>query len=163
MVDMKVRRQAADLVRRLGEGEISNVELEHNWPRDTTDVALQAIARALWVTYSDLHEHTLTGKYTLNDRGRQLLERCILFLESEEGYNWPKSGELPISGVGWPLLFLSLGLLFPLDLWIKRRNARAQLTMDARGDLEVWPFLSRSSYERTRAASRSFSSGAVES
>lgn len=151
MIDKQGRRIASDLVRNFSAGEISNEEFETQWPIGSKDAGLSAIARQLWSSYSDLRTHTLSKKYSLNDEEKSLYERCVIFLESDEEYSWPEYQGFTIEGLGWPLLILTLGLLFPLDILIRRRNRQARILMSNAGDIEVWPFLRRNRYEEFRS------------
>src|SRR5207245_4192388 len=42
----------------------------------------------VWMLYSDLHRHKLTGKHEPNAETRALLERCVLFLETNLEFEW---------------------------------------------------------------------------
>jgi hypothetical protein len=141
-IDRPARNFAADLIGRFKDGEISNDEFMDEWPWRSKDPAIKAISHELWFTYSDLKNHTLIGKYALNAKGVALYERCILFLQSEEEYVWPKSQGILPGIYGWLLLIMSLGLLLPLDRWFQRRN------FEAMGDADVWPFISKADYDR---------------
>ncbi|MDO8287675.1 MAG: hypothetical protein Q7T44_00500 [Parvibaculum sp.] len=147
-IDRTARNYAADLIRWFRDCRISNDEFYDQWPIRSEDAGLTAIWRELWFTYSDLKNHTLSGKYSLDAEDAAIYERCILFLQSDKEYVWPElKGFLP-GGIGWLFLILSLGVLLPLHRWIKRRNKAALDHFRAAGDYEVWPFISKADYER---------------
>ena len=105
MITRHARDVAADLLRQLAEGMISNDEYERRYPAAKDDSALQAIFAVVWLFYSDTSDHTLTGQYSLNDDNRLLFQRCILFLKSDLEFQWP----LPKLSFGYGFLRL-LGL-----------------------------------------------------
>jgi len=134
MVDRHARDIAADAVRDFMGGSISNREYERRYPTTKRDLALWAIHTALWSGYSDVSEHTMTGKHALNDEGRALVERCILFLRSELEFEWPP----PKFRVRYGLLRL-LGLGRIVTQWEDKEMSI--------GEKEVWPFLRKADYE----------------
>jgi len=134
MIDRHARDIAADAVRDFIRGFISNREYERRFPATKGDPALWAIHTALWSGYSDVSEHTMTGKHALNDEGRALAERCILFLRSDLEFQWPP-----------PKFRLRYGILRLLGLGrMVKRWEEEDMSM---GDVEVWPFLKEAEYE----------------
>jgi hypothetical protein len=147
MVDCEARRRAAQLVRRFGDGEITNDEFEDDWPDSRDDRALRAVGTMLWGSYSDLYPHRLVGKHALAEEGRRLFRRCALFLESDREYEWPRDSFTGIGGFGPVIRVLTLGLSYFADRWIERGHRRARAELEAAGDFGVWPFLQRADYE----------------
>jgi hypothetical protein len=134
MVDRKARDNAAAVLRQLVEGAVTNVEYERKYPTNKDDPALWAVYIQSWFSYSDRREHTLTGRYTPNDEGRRLFERCILFLRTDWEFEWPA----PKIGLRGALIrLLGLG-------WLLKQRDRKEMSV---GDVEVWPFLRRCDYE----------------
>jgi len=147
MIDRALRDKAAVLIRRLGDGMITSDEFEDEWPRPSDDRALKAIAATLWGAYSDISSHKLEGSYALNEYGRALFDRCILFLESDLEYAWPRNRLYGEKGIPLTIVVLSLGMLFPLYLMQKRHYVE----QEAAGDRHAWPFIRRLDYEREHA------------
>jgi hypothetical protein len=84
----------------------------------------------------------MVGCDAASSKERELLTRYAAFRDSDIAYDWPESNFIRLSGLG-VLVPLSLGLLWPVDRWIKARNARLDAQMVAHGDLGVWPFTRR--------------------
>src|SRR5437667_4707124 len=89
MVDRIQRDAASRVLRSFMDGAITNGEFEAQFPRSEEDSALPAIKANVWMLYSDLHRHKLTGKHEPNAETRALLERCVLFLETNLEFEWP--------------------------------------------------------------------------
>jgi len=140
MINRHARDIAADAVRDFMGGSISNREYERRFPTAKDDQALWAIHTALWSGYSDVSEHTMTGKHALNDEGRALVERCILFLRSDVEFQWPP-----------PKFRVQYGLLRLLGLGrIVKRWEDEDMSI---GDMKVWPFLTKAEYEEIASKS----------
>jgi hypothetical protein len=118
MVDTENRLKAASLIQDFRDGNITNEEFVSAFPR-SEDKAIQAIGSMLWFCYDDLHEHRLTGKHALTVEGEKLVDRCILFLNTnleyfgETGFTsilapvkkfwrWSKRHREPAIGTWWP-------------------------------------------------------------
>jgi hypothetical protein len=117
---------------------ITNKEYERRYPTSKADPALWAVYSHLWFCYSDVTEHRLIGRYGLTEENRRLLERCVLFLESDHEFQWPP-----------PKFRLRYGIcrLLGFGHVLRRREA---LELSA-GDLEVWPFFKKTDYEERLA------------
>jgi hypothetical protein len=134
MVDRKARHIAALVVRQFIDGSITNDEYERKFPMSKEDPALRAIYHWLWPYYSDLCEHTLTGKHTLSNEQRALFDRCFLFLSGDLEFQWP----VPAFGLRYGMIrLLGFG-------WLLKRREKKEMSI---GDIEVWPFLKKSHYE----------------
>jgi len=134
MVNRHARYIAAEALREFMEGSISNREYERRFPKTKDDPALWAIYSNIWFCYSDLSEHTLTGKHALNDEHRAILERCLLFLSSDVEFQWPP-----------PKFRLWYGILRLLA--VRRTLKQREEEEMSIGDVDVWPFLRKAEYE----------------
>ena len=140
MIDRQNRNLAATLVRKFRDGEITSDELETDWPSGSDDKALEALGSRIWAFYDDHYPRRMTGREAATPEERKLLTRYAAFLDSPLPYEWSKSNFYGLGGCGC-LVFVSLGLLWPVDRWIKRRNAREEEELRLEGDLDVWPFI----------------------
>ncbi len=147
MIDRQKRDLAATLVRKFRDGEIDSDQLETDWPSRSDDKALKAIESRVWAFYDDHRPRTMSGKEAASPEEQELLTRYAAFLNSPLSYEWSKSNFYGLGGCG-PLVLLTLGLLWPVDWWIKRRNAREEVALRQEGDLDVWPFIRRADCDR---------------
>jgi hypothetical protein len=136
MVSRDARDIAAETIRRFMDGSISNREYEQRYPKAKDDPALWAIYINIWFCYSDMKEHTLTGKHALSDKQRALLRRCVLFLKSDSEFQWPP-----------PKFSLRYGVLRLFGL--KRIVERWEAEDMSIGDVDAWPFLTRDGLANT--------------
>jgi hypothetical protein len=150
MINRINRNIAGQVLRRFMSGEITNDEFDAQCPRNG-DAAIQAIWTAVWMVYSDLYCHKLTGSHTPDAEIQAALERSLIFLGTDLEFEWP----LPVISVGnvlaklWRRLEGSLGGSPPPEA----KSPRA-----ITGDDDVWPFFRRADYERC-VASRPKTSG----
>jgi hypothetical protein len=141
MIDRHARDIAAEALLEFMEGSISNDEYERRLPRNKDDPALWAVHEQIWLSYSDLKEHTLTGKHALTEEGGAVFERCILFLRSDLEFQWPP----PKIRLGYAILrLLGFG-------WLLKRREAEEMSI---GDMEVWPFLKKAEYEEAARQAR---------
>ena len=147
MIDQQKREVAAKLIRQFRDGEITSDDLESDWPSRSEDKALGAIESRVWAFYDDHRPRRMVGREAASAEERELLTRYAAFLISPLPYEWSKSNFYGLGGCGI-MVILSLGLLWPVDWWIKRRNAREELQLRREGDLDVWPFIRRSERDR---------------
>jgi len=152
MIDRLKRDAAAKLVRAFRDGEITSDDLESDWPVRSDDKALDAVASMLWAYYDDHYPRRMVGKDAASPEERDALTRYAAFLDTDLTYEWPQSDFYRIGGLG-VLTVLSLGLLWPLDRWIKLRNARFEAKLRETGDFNVWPFIRQTDYDAARAVS----------
>lgn len=134
MVDRNARDVAADAIQDFMEGSISNREYERRYPRSKDDPALWEIYVQIWFLYSDIKEHTLTGKHALKEETCSFLDRCISFLKSDFDFQWPHQKSRLWFGL---LRAIGLGQL------VTSREERGMHI----GDVRVWPFLKAAEYE----------------
>ena len=130
MVDRIQRDAASRVLRSFIDGAITNDEFEAQFPRSEEDSALPAIKANVWMLYSDLHRHKLTGKHEPNAETRALLERCVLFLETNLEFEWP------VPKIG-------LSNILP-NLWLQAKarlggSPSRETPQSREGDEDVWP------------------------
>ena len=125
---------------------MTNDEFEDSLPRDlSSDGVIDPIESRAWTFYSDMHEHYLDRD--LSRAVREDVARWILFLQRDLEYRWPRGpwDRFPI--YNWPLNLLTLG-------WWEQRKARLLRDWERHGDVDVWPFLTRSEYSAACAEPR---------
>jgi hypothetical protein len=137
MIDRVARDEMTVLVRRLVACRITNDDFEESVPH-SDDPAIRAVHGAAWRLYSDLETRRLDGPHRVPKVFRREIARWILFLNSNEEYAWPKYDLFQI--YNWPLNLLTFG-------WWERRKERRSNRFMAAGDFDVWPFMSRTSFE----------------
>lgn len=118
MLDKENRLKAARLIQEFRQGSITNYEFADAFPR-SNDKAIQAISSMLWFSYDDVREHRLTGKRSLTAEGEMLVDRCILFLNTnleytgktnfidflapvKKLYRWATRNREPLMSPHWP-------------------------------------------------------------
>ena len=142
MVDRKARDEFAELLRHLVIGQITNDEFENRAPLSSKDLAIFEIWwLAAWPLYDDFDEHTLTEEYRVLDNERRKIAKCVLFLKTDQEYQWPRPNSLK------GLLMDLLGLV---SLGRAGRHSTKDLLDAAAGDLEAWPFISLKDLETAR-------------
>lgn len=151
MVDRKSRAIGARLVRQFLSGKIDSDDLENDWPTKSADRALGAVGSMIWLFCDDHRPRRMIGKEAALPEEAELLERYACFLDTDLAYEWPEDNFIRISGLG-PLVFLSLGLLWPVHHWIRSRNRKFDERMAAHGDLKVWPFSKPQDWDGERRA-----------
>lgn len=147
MIDRLKRDLAAKLVRQFRDGEITSDDLETLWPDRSEDNALEAVESVVWSFYDDHRPRRMSGREVASPEEREALTRYAAFLDSSLPYEWSKSNFYGLGGCG-VLVILSLGLLWPIDWLIKRRNARIEAELRKQGDFDVWPFTRQVDYDR---------------
>jgi hypothetical protein len=138
MIDRTQRDAARRVLRSFIDGEITNDDFEAQFPRSAEDSAIPAIKANVWMLYSDLRQHKLTGKHAPNAENRAILERCALFLETGLEFEWPVPK-------------ISLSNMFA-NLWMRaktRLGGSPASQTPSEGDEDVWPFFRRKDYDKT--------------
>lgn len=151
MNDRKARDEAAQLVRQLRDGGITNDQFVIPWTR-TRDRAVKAVATMLWNLFSDSRVERFNADTPLEPAARELMDRCLLFLSTDLEYAWPQDDFIRISGVPPLLDALSFGRL---NRRINNEAQREDAAMQAAGDLRTWPFVSSEQYEHARLSEAS--------
>lgn len=132
-MDIKARKEAAEVVRQFISGRITNFDFEKKMP-PTDDWGVHAIEDSLWYVYDDFIRHRLAGDWKLPEEVKSRMTRWVIFLHSEEEYRWPR--------IGCPGLRPSKhGLVSRLFSGPRREREFMQS-----GDYDVWPFVSREQF-----------------
>lgn len=141
MVDRKARDKLAELLRHLVAGQITNDEFEYRIPISSEDLAIFEIYLiiAAWPLYDDFYEHTLTGKHRVPDEYRREIAKCVLFLKTDQEYQWPYQTDLK-KALMFLLWLVSLG----------RAGYRFKKVFESAGEIEVWPFIRQKDLETAR-------------
>lgn len=127
-VDEKARLEAALMVKKLVNGEVTNDAFEAAFPR-SKDPVIAEVRTACWHLYSDLKEHKLIGKESVSSDERLKLRYSISFLNSRMPYEWPIISTFAniLIAIGGLLTLGLLGLI--VRRWWKKQ-----------GPLEIWPY-----------------------
>jgi hypothetical protein len=137
MVDRSKRDSAREILRNFIDCKLTNDEFHASFPSSEHDSALRAIRTNVWMLYSDLHTHNLSGSHKPNAEARALLERCVLFLDSDFEFEWP------VPKIGLANILPNLRRRF-------RETSPDSETLQTEpdsGDHTVWPFFRRSDYD----------------
>lgn len=139
MVDRAKRDAARNVLRGFVDCKLTNDEFFAQFPLSEYDSALRAISSSVWMLYSDLHRHKLTGKHEPSVEARAMLERCVLFLDSGLEFEW----SVPTIGLAniLPNLRRRAKQLMGLSSDSEGVQARSK-----GGDESVWPFFRKSDY-----------------
>ena len=111
-------------------GQITNFEYENQSPY-SKDLAVKNIDDYIWSFYSDFKEHKLP-KGCLPETTKKEFARIILFLNSDNEYEWPPE----------PNLLSKLKKLLTSNEPLKGLKVR-RFDYHNAGDLSVWPFTHR--------------------
>lgn len=120
-VDSSSRRVAARLLRDFLAGRISNMELDRGFPERSRDPGLHAVYRRTFGFQDDVQEFHATGRFAVERPTREVLDRCVLFLETGLPYEWS----------------------LPLADMVLRAYAHLARKPRPKGDRSVWPFYRR--------------------
>lgn len=123
MVNLTARKQAAEVLGQFYHCEINNDQFVDQWFEiKSKDIVLKKVFWLVWGFYDDLHTHKLEGKHALSQTGKDLFERCILFLKSDVEYPWPKKAKLAVPTAMYrkkrKIFWISLLILVFLYLFI---------------------------------------------
>ena len=133
MIDREARDKAAEVLRHFISGQITNFEFENKMP-PSKDPVILAIEDSMWCFYDDIQRHKMKGKWKLPNDTKEIMSRWIIFLHTEEQYQWPDTrfaGVRPLKH-GW--LSNLLG-----------KPKKEQEFMQS-GSYSVWPFINMESY-----------------
>ena len=166
MVDHKRRKSLAIHLRHLSTGQITNDEFEERVMDDVTygwlpdqfyrakeskddDLAIRPILEYTWCLYDDTFNHRLTAKYELSPFHVQEIARLILFLNSDQEYEWDY---VDMTNLVFSFSFkdmlksiITLGAHYK-DLELSREEEIKD--MMKQGDFEYWPFIRESDLAR---------------
>jgi len=141
-VDGIARSKAALLLRRFATGAMTNDDFEDCMPI-TSDPAIAAIWNSVWCYYSDFRTHRLLGRDRLHPDLKRVWIRWILFLDSENKYEWPE-----ISAAGnEPTVNVETGF----GQWLRSvfaKDTKKSTTNNCEfvGHYPAWPFISQKDY-----------------
>lgn len=128
MIDRKARQNASELLGRWRTGTVTNWEFEDQWPA-SQDRGVRAIGSRLSCFYSDSPKSVLSVS-ALHDDELELLNRCAIFLQSDEEYAWP---DFDFEREG----------LRPLEALFRGQGTKTQRWREfaSTGNIAKWPFL----------------------
>ena len=139
MIDRVSRDKLAELLHQFVAGRITNDEFQDRSPR-SGDPAVREVVKEAWLLYDDLREHRLTGKWKLTPQTRTDVAQWIMFLKTDQPYEWPVfPGWLELA-----FMAVNLSLLGLLGFFTHRWFAN-------KGEIEVWPFIRRKDFESAKA------------
>lgn len=90
MIDLDARASAAQLLAAYLAGELGPSDFDYRWENATgssSDPSLRPIGWAAWSTWDDFQDMERRSR-DLTRAERDLLERCLRFLESDLPYGW---------------------------------------------------------------------------
>jgi hypothetical protein len=166
MIDTERRKKLAYHLRHLSIGLITNDEYEDYITNDVSfgwlpeqyyrakevefdDAIIKPMLELSWLLYSDLKEHKLIGKYKLTEKQIKDITRYILFLHSENEYEWNyfdlTNPFFRFSFKDIILSVITLGKHYQKQL-NEREKEYAELQKNV--DYEYWPFINRKQYEK---------------
>ncbi|MCA1359756.1 hypothetical protein I6F14_15565 [Bradyrhizobium sp. IC3069] len=90
MIDRAARDQLSRNLRHLIANSITNDQFERTMPVNDGDPAIWAITDMSWLLYSDMKEHRLVGRHSLDPVWKREVLRWILFLDGDFEYRWRK-------------------------------------------------------------------------
>jgi len=164
MIDTERRKKLALFLRHLSVGLTTNDEFEeavtesitYGWlPEEyhrskqvkNDDPIIQPIVELCWGLYDDTRQHKLRKSDNLMKEGLKIIARSILFLHSDNEYEWP------YFDTNNPLLRFSLNDLILSILTLGhhyRKKMKAHsisyYQWQQLGEIEVWPFFRRIDY-----------------
>ncbi len=142
MVDREARDKAAVVLRKfMVECSITNREYEDTYPVSKADPAVLGIYQQIWYLYDDMREHLMLGEYSLLTEHKKVVDRCLLFLQSDLEYLWP------------PLKWDLFGLFFDMIRYaISLGNFRPRQRKLSYNEENFWPFFD---HDQIRQSARS--------
>jgi len=154
MIDRHRRDQLAETLRHFAAGLLTNREygkrvdplFEGKGQPWKDDLALRAVYEQAWFLYDDNLRHRLKGRHALGAEGRSEIARWIMFLYSDQEYEWPVTRFISISSCLLRIVTLGLCDLIAGPIYARR--------LEAMGDWSVWPFLDSRSYQEARQKPR---------
>ena len=81
MIDIESRTRASEILEQVKKEELTNWQLEDQWPTSETDSSLNCVLRWLWSLYDDDKEDKLLG--LMSDEEKKILDNCIQFFKTE--------------------------------------------------------------------------------
>ena len=175
MVDQEARRKYAELTRQFISGRMTTDEYESRFDTieyDKNDQVIREVYRQVWFLYDDLRPHRMTKSHRLNRKGRHIIARFVLFLQSDQEYSWPKKLWDGSVFLVTAFLVVLLFALFPetpiilrgsiatllVTAWLNYERWRIK-RWEKSGDFEAWPFLQYADLEEARRHPRLLNGG----
>ncbi|KAA9326008.1 hypothetical protein [Adhaeribacter soli] len=165
MIDKERRKKLALHLRHLSVGQTSNDDFEeaiteevsNGWLPEqyyrakeakTDDPIIIPMLELCWGLYDDTRNHKLAGSDKLSDEALKVIARSILFLHSDQEYEWPY---INLNSTLFSLTFEDF-ILSILTLGQHYRNKKEEQLQSYEewkklGDYDVWPFFSKAEYE----------------
>lgn len=157
MVKPDPRRNAAELVRLLTHGQITNFTFEENWPREweESDRGLKAVRTLMLRFLPYWVEYRYAGPAMPSGMMREMFDRCILFLSSDQEYAWPEDDFVyPLRG-GLAVLARVLRGRW-IASWQEYRYVKFLEKLLAKGgELDAWPFFTNARLQEAMTAQTS--------
>ena len=105
----------------------------------TNDKGVRAIESEFWFCYDDLREHKNIGKNKLTEETESHIKRFILFLKSDNEYEW-KDPKFP-NPIKWLMNLFTFGTYSKKEKEIEMKNTEI-------GDQKIWPFFRKTELEK---------------
>ena len=99
----------------------------------TDDKGVRAIENAFWYCYNDLKEHKNTGKNKLCEESENQIKRSIVFLKSNNEYEW-RNSKFSLQ-INWIVNLITFGF-YPQNT----EKKETETENNEIGDDQVWPF-----------------------
>jgi len=141
MIERSSRDRLAKALRQYVSGVITNDDLD-DLHVEGRDRGAAVVKDRSWLLYDDTHQHRARGRRYLPKPDRDEIGRWILFLHSDLEYTWPEFNFIQF--INLPMIILTFG-------WWKHRMQNRFEQFTTAGDFSVWPFGSRTEYERALA------------
>ena len=127
------RNLLAENLRHYLSGTITNFEFMDRIDPiySTKDKGARAIEQEFWFCYDEFTEHKNSGKYKLSEETENHIKRFILFLKSDNEYEW-KDPKFP-NPINWVLNLLKF------KIYSKKTREKETEKIEV-GDQRVWPF-----------------------
>lgn len=136
-IDRTARNEMAELLRHFVTGSITNFSFEDKIP-SSNDPVTWAIGSSIWCFYDDFKEHKLDNEKALPKEIKKMTSRWIMFLYSDEDYQWPFILHPGIRPLEHSMFSKLLG-----------RPAKEKKFMSY-GDYNVWPFINEESFNNAK-------------
>lgn len=134
MVNTEARQAAITILEKLLAAQLTNYELEDNWPPRSSDRIVDELPDILWCNYDDTPKQILTPA-NFGETGGDFINRIILFLKSDYEYEWPE----------WnPPSFRT----FVRRLLGRQTAAQDRQSFAQHGDFNVWPFIRKEDFQK---------------
>ena len=176
MVDIERRKKLAFHLRHLSVGLITNDDFESYLMEDVTkgwlpeqyyrakeakfdDQILQPMLELCWGLYDDTREHKLIRSDKLSNEILKIIARCILFLHSDQEYQWPYfDTNNPLLKFSFKEIAISILTIGHYYRDKRKKQEQAYIEFKKLGKFEIWPFLNERDYE-TQLEKQPFLSG----